>query len=77
MQERDDELRDRRNMDIEMDPEIAEILKQSSHVSTVKGNAVDLLRVGIKRRRTKAEIDASKLEQELREEQMKKHEAIV
>ena len=50
-------------MNIELDPEILEVFKASSSISTHKGSATGLLKIGSKRRRTRAEID------ELREEQ--------
>ena len=67
MKERDEEMRDKRGMDVQMDSEVAEIIRNSTHASTSKGNAASLLKIGVKRRRTKAEMDAAKLEQETRE----------
>ena len=47
-------------MNISIDPEILEIVRSSAAVSTQKGNSVHLLKIGAKRRRTRAEIDEYK-----------------
>ena len=48
-------------MNVEIDPEIMEIIMGSTAVSTQKGSAAHLLKVGSKRRRTRAEIEEIKL----------------
>ena len=53
IQKRTDELIKNRNKQIEMDPTIAAIFKQSTSVSTSKGISVHLLKPNAKRRRTK------------------------
>ena len=43
-------------MKVEVDPEILEIIKNSTAVSTMKGNGAHLVKAGSKRRRTRAEM---------------------
>ena len=40
-----------------MDPEILAVIRSSTAVSTSSGNSAHLLKIGTKRRRTKAEIE--------------------
>lgn len=44
-------------MNIMVDPEILEIIKSSTAVATQKGSSANLLKIGSKRRRTRAELD--------------------
>ena len=44
-------------MNVAVDPEILEVIKASSAISTQPGSAVHLCRINNKRRRTRAEID--------------------
>ena len=48
-------------MNVEIDPEIMNIIQNSTAVSTQKGSSAHLLKVGSKRRRTRAEIEEIKL----------------
>ena len=41
-------------------PEILEVIKNSTAISTQAGNSAHLLKIGSKRRRTKAEIEECK-----------------
>ena len=50
-------------MNIEVDPEILEVIKNSSAISTQKGNSAGLLKIGTKRRRTRAELEELKMEE--------------
>ena len=47
-------------MAVEVDPEILAVIQASSHVSTTKGNSAHLLKIGTKRRRTRAEMEEFK-----------------
>ena len=63
-----------------MDPRMAEIFMKSTQVSTTNGTSCHMLKVGSKRRRTKAEIEADKLSEttsmrEMREQLKKLQEA--
>ena len=50
-------------MNIAIDPEIMQIIQNSTAVSTQKGNSAHLLKIGSKRRRTRAELEELKLEE--------------
>ena len=50
-------------MNIEVDPEILKVIKNSSAISTQKGNSAGLLKIGTKRRRTRAELEELKMEE--------------
>ena len=67
MEQRDEEMKEKRGLLIELEPAIARIIQSSGHVSTEKGRSAEMLKIGVKRKRTKAEMDAAKLEQETRE----------
>ena len=47
-------------MCIAIAPEILEVIKNSAAISTQAGNSAHLLKIGSKRRRTKAEIEEFK-----------------
>ena len=55
--ERNTELAERRDLNIAIDPEMLAVIQASSAVSTTKGNSAHLLKVGSKRRRTRAEME--------------------
>ena len=55
--QRHNEIKEKQQMFIEVDPEIAQILKQSNAVSTTNGTAYQLFKASAKRRRTKQEIE--------------------
>lgn len=56
-EERNESLAERQDLNIAIDPEILQIIKSSTAISTQTGSAAHLLKIGSKRRRTKAEID--------------------
>ena len=58
---RNDSLALRHDMNVEIDPEIMDIIMGSTAMSTQKGSSAHLLKVGSKRRRTRAEIEEIKL----------------
>ena len=60
IEERNSGLADRNDMNVEIDPEIMQVIQNSTAVSTQKGNAAYLLKVGSKRRRTRAELEELK-----------------
>ena len=53
---RHEKLAMRHDMAVEVDPEILAVIQASTHVSTMKGNSAHLLKIGTKRRRSKAEM---------------------
>ena len=57
---RHERLIEKQDLNIEIAPEILEVIKDSNAISTQHGNSVHLLKVGSKRRRTRAEIDLHK-----------------
>ena len=61
---RNNELTERNDFNIAVDPEILEVIKTSTAVSTSKGNSAMLLKIGTKRRRTRAEIEEFRSMQE-------------
>ena len=65
-EERNESLAVRQDLNIAIDPEILEIIKNSTAISTQAGNSAHLLKIGSKRRRTKAEIDEYRQMQEER-----------
>ena len=54
---------EKRDLNIDIDPELLAIFNASNAVSTQKGSAAGLLKIGSKRRRTKAEIEQLKEEE--------------
>ena len=56
----------RQDLCIAIAPEILEVIKNSTAISTQAGNSAHLLKVGSKRRRTKAEIEEFRQIQEQR-----------
>jgi hypothetical protein len=63
---RNEELASRQDLNIAIDPEILKVIQQSTAISTQKGNSVGLLKIGSKRRRTRAELDELAEEEERR-----------
>ena len=55
--DRNEKLADKNDLNVAIDPKILDIIKSSSQVSTQHGSSVHLLKVGAKRRRTRAEIE--------------------
>ena len=64
IEERNHGLADRNDLNIAIAPEIMSVIKQSTAVSTTPGRSAHLLKVGSKRRRTRAEIEEHMEEQE-------------
>ena len=64
IEERNIGLADRNDLNIAIAPEIMSVIKQSTAVSTTPGRSAHLLKVGSKRRRTRAEIEEHMEEQE-------------
>ena len=56
-------MAEKHDMNVEVDPEIMAIIQNSSAVSTQKGSSAHLLKIGSKRRRTRAEIEELKMEE--------------
>ena len=54
---RNESLAERQDLNVEVDPEILEVIRGSTAISTTTGNSAHLLKVGSKRRRTKAEME--------------------
>ena len=63
IENRNESLAERQDMNIAVDPEIMQIIQNSTAVSTQKGNSAHLLKIGSKRRRTRAELEELKLEE--------------
>ena len=63
IENRNESLAERQDMNIAIDPEIMQIIQNSTAVSTQKGNSAHLLKIGSKRRRTRAELEELKLEE--------------
>ena len=57
IEHRNEKLTDRNDLNVEVDPEILDVIRRSTNVSTQVGCSAHLLKVGSKRRRTKAEIE--------------------
>jgi len=62
--ERHEEIADKKQLFIEMDPEIAEIYNNSKAVSTQQGSSFNLMKASAKRRRSKRQIEEEKKEEE-------------
>jgi len=60
VQERKAKTEEKRNMTVSMIPAFQEALKKTSLLGVENGRGADLLKVGSKRRRTKAQIEAEK-----------------
>ena len=63
-------MAEKRDMNVAIDPEILAVIQASNAVSTQKGSSAALLKIGAKRRRTRAEID----EHRAREADMRAHQ---
>ena len=57
-------MADKRQLYIEMDPEIAEIYNESKAVSTSQGSSFNLMKASAKRRRSKKQIEEEKRQEE-------------
>ena len=55
--ERHERLAERCDLNVAVDPEMLAVIQASSAVSTTKGSSAHLLKVGSKRRRTRAEME--------------------
>ena len=64
IEQRNSELAVRNNLNVAVDPEIMAVIQNSTAVSTMTGNSAHLLKVGSKRRRTRAEMEEHKEMQE-------------
>lgn len=64
--ERNEKLATREDVNIAIDPEILQVIRGSTQVSTQHGNSYQLLKVGSKRRRTRAELDELDRQEELK-----------
>ena len=60
---RNESLAEKEDRNIEIDPMIMDIITNSTAVSTMKGRSTGLLKIGVKRRRTRAELEELKLEE--------------
>jgi len=63
-EERNESLAERQDLNIAIDPEILEVIKSSTSISTQAGNSAHLLKIGSKRRRNKAELEEFRVLQE-------------
>ena len=68
--DRHEEMADKRELYIEMDPEIAEIYKQRKAVSTSQGSSFNLMKASAKRRRSKKQIEEEKKQEELKQQEI-------
>ena len=74
---RNESLADRQDLNVEVDPEILEVIRGSTAIATSTGNSAHLLKVGSKRRRTKAEMEEFRdLQENQLQSLMKKDELI-
>ena len=55
--ERNTQLAERQDFNVAIDPEILDVIQNSTAISTSKGSAAMLCKIGSKRRRTRAEMD--------------------
>jgi len=67
--ERNRELAEKHDLNITIDPAILEVIKNSTAISTQKGSSVGLLKIGSKRRRTRAELEELKEQERLKKEE--------
>ena len=56
IEQRNLKLADRNDLNVDVDPEILAVIQNSTAVSTQKGTSAHLLKIGSKRRRSRAEI---------------------
>ena len=63
-------MAERRDLNIDIDPDLLAVFRASNAISTQKGSSAGLLKVGSKRRRTKAEME------ELKEEELQRVDAL-
>ena len=67
---RHEEVADKKQLYIELDPEIAAVFNSSKAVSTSQGSSFNLLKASAKRRRSKKLIEEEKLQEELKQAQI-------
>ena len=77
IEERNTGLADRNDLNVEVDPEIMQVILNSTAVSTQKGNSAALLKVGSKRRRTRAELEELKEEEVNRQAEAESSRAVI
>ena len=70
VEERHADVVEKKDLTIQMDPEIAAIYNKSKAVSTNNGVSYNLLKATAKRRRTKKQIEEEKKQEELRQKQI-------
>ena len=63
---RHNQIAEKRQLYIELDPEIAQVFHNSNAVSTQQGSSYNLMKSSAKRRRSKKQIEKEKLEEERR-----------
>lgn len=71
IEDRNQRLTVDKQLNIELDPELAAAFNASTAISTQKGIGANLLKIGMKRRRTKAQVDEDREEAELKEESLR------
>jgi len=62
-------MAEKHDMNIQIDPAILEVIKNSTAISTQKGSSVGLLKIGSKRRRTRAELEELKEHEQAKQEE--------
>jgi hypothetical protein len=75
--ERNVELAQKNDLNISVDPEILNVIRNSTAISIHKGSSVGLLKIGSKRRRTKAELAELQQEEARRLAEFERHDDIV
>ena len=63
---RHNQIAEKRQLYIELDPEIAQVFNDSNAVSTQQGSSYNLMKASAKRRRSKKQIEKEQLEEERR-----------
>ena len=66
VEQRNQGIAEKNDLFVDMDPSILAVIRNSTAVSTQKGNSAALLKVGSKRRRTRVELEGLKQEEENR-----------
>ena len=64
MNERNEQLAERQDLNIEIDPQILSVIQNSSQISTTAGSSYALLKAGSKRKRSRADMAEARLMQE-------------
>ena len=60
-EQRNVKMAEKRDLNIDIDPDLLAVFNASTAISTQKGSSAGLLKVGSKRRRTKAELEELKV----------------